>query len=155
MRNRILLPMHIWSVTSKHHRTSARTAAADCPHLHRSRLFVTVNDAVALIVFNSECKRMSSCVFLLSIKAVREKKCQSALFIHAWSKARCWIFLQMRCYGDKYLSETLSTATMMSQDLARGVMRGFLLSSLCCNIRFKPFRRLSSNEAGLIILILF
>lgn len=44
--------------------------------------------------------------FLLSIKAVREKKCQSGLFIHAWSKARCWIFLQMRCYGDKYLSES-------------------------------------------------
>lgn len=107
MRNRNLLPMHIWSVTSKHRRTSVRTAAADRPHLHPRRMFVTLNDAVALIVFNSGCKRMSSCVFfLLSIKAVREKKCQRSLFIRAWSKARCWIFLQMRCYGDKYLSES-------------------------------------------------
>lgn len=139
--------MHIWSLTSKHCRTSARTAAADSPHLHPRRLFVTLNDAVTLIVFNSEWSEWAHAFF------AKHQGCQgkkvSARFVYS-----CLIEGEMlNIFADALLWRQIFVWEHSPQQQwchALGGMRGFLLSSLCCIIRYKPFRRLSSNEAGLI-----
>lgn len=123
MRNRNLLPTHIWSLTSKHRGTSVRTATADRPHLHPRRLFVTVNDAVAFIVFYSECKTMSSCVFC-SASRLSGKKSVSAVCLFMPDRRRdAEYFCRCVVMETNICLSALSTATMMSHGLALGVMR--------------------------------